>query len=70
MFKLVVSKAKSFKNLVKKNDGWGIAEVLALIVGIVIVVLVMAPSLKLFSLDVINSLTIWWSGIQVELFGV
>lgn len=53
---------------VKRQDGWGIAELLSVMVGIVVVVVIMAPAIKGFSDSVIKSLTTWWTSIQSTLF--
>lgn len=55
-------------NNFKKEDGWGIAEVLTAIVGVVVVVLIMAPAIKGFSTEVSTALTTWWDGINAALF--
>ena len=68
MNKLIIKTLNKVKTLVRKNDGWGIAELLALVVGIVVVVVVLAPSIKLFSTGVMNALNIWWKSVQVQLF--
>ncbi|MEI6603483.1 MAG: hypothetical protein WCL54_08360 [Clostridia bacterium] len=59
-------KAKAF---LKKEDGWGIAEILALIVGIVVVVVIMAPAIKSFSNVILTAMTDWWGNVQIDLFG-
>ncbi|MEI6132387.1 MAG: hypothetical protein WCQ41_06155 [Bacillota bacterium] len=69
MFNLFVSAVQKIKSIAKKNGGWGIAELLALIVGVVVVVAIVAPAVKLFSNDVISSMVTWWDDISASLFG-
>ena len=62
------NKVNKVKGLLRKNNGWGIAELLALMVGIVVVVVILAPSIKLFSSGVMNALNDWWALAQAQLF--
>lgn len=63
-----LNKVNKVKGLLRKNNGWGIAELLALMVGIVVVVVILAPSIKLFSSGVMNALNDWWALAQAQLF--
>ncbi len=69
MFQLIMSTASQLKVLAKKRDGWGIAELLAVIVGIVVVVIILAPGIKTFASDVLTSMESWWSVASAEFFG-
>lgn len=57
------------KEKVKEDKGWGIAEVLAAVVGVVVVVAILSPAIKSFSSSLVTDLTMWWEGVTSGLFG-
>ena len=59
---------EKIKNVLKNQGGWGIAEVLTIIVSVVIVAVVLAPALKTLAGDVTTSLSTWWDGIKTTIF--
>jgi len=69
MYFLMMKAGSKLKKLAKKNGGWGIAELLALIVGIVVVIAIVAPFVKTFSADVVEGLQLYWDNAAGELFG-
>lgn len=66
--KLVKNFKRKTKVVLGNQGGWGIAEVLTIIVSVVIVAVVLAPALKGIAGDVTTSLSTWWNGIKTTIF--
>lgn len=50
----------SAKCLLKKNDGFGMNEILGIAVGLIIAAFVVIPQLKIVSLEIMSGLAAWW----------